>query len=154
MPNFREYDRSRSYESHDESAVTIQRRGLITFNKAAVRALGNPAAVMFLVDEEERLLGFRGVTTNGMGRSAPAVMRGPGAKISAVTVLRHLNVDHSRPRRYPLILMDGIHCIDFKQPGAIVTNNRRGRLPGAARQEQPAHDDRGERERDHPEHLG
>ena len=155
MPNLKEYERRRSYENREATpAVTIQRRGLITFNSQAARTLGNPTAVTFLIDEEERLLGFRKVSRGGPGRPAPAVVRGPGAKISAVTVLRHLNVDLSAPRRYPLIMMDGTHCIDLKQPGTIVTNNRRRKLAGPARQEKPADDDRGERQRDHPEHLG
>ena len=83
MPNFREYDRSRSRENREAPAVTIQRRGLITFNPAAAQALGNPTAVTFLIDEDESLLGFREATARRPGQSKPAAVRGPGAMVSA-----------------------------------------------------------------------
>lgn len=110
--------------------VTVQYRGQISFNPAAMQALGNPSAVTFLVDKADRLLGFRAVDlVQNSGRpKAPgdsAVVRTPGATVAAVRVLRYLEADLSQSRRYPLTALDGVHCIDLKQPGAVVTSNRR-----------------------------
>lgn len=124
MPNFQEYDRIRSREFRAEAAVTIQRRGLISFNPAAMQVLGQPEAVVFLVDEGERLLGFRRADPRRAGRKASAV-RAPGHLVSATLVLGHLEVDLSESRRYPLVVVDGTPCVDLKQPGTVVTSNRR-----------------------------
>lgn len=130
MPNFQEFDRARkSRAPSDVATVTVQRTGLLSFNVAAIIEIGQPEAVVFLVDAGERLLGFRPATLRRGGRKAFAVRRqGGGNKacvVSAMSVLRHLDVDLSESRRYPLVAIDGTPCIDLKQPGTIVTSNRR-----------------------------
>lgn len=128
MPNFEVYKRTDSRRR--APAVTVLRRGQISFNPAAMLALGNPAAVTFLVEKDECLLGFRATeVVEGEGRrkatGAGVVVRPPGATVAAVPVLRYLGADLSASRRYPLVLLDGVHCIDLKQPGTVVTSNRR-----------------------------
>ncbi len=124
MPNFELYERANSRVSRRVGkSVTVQRRGQIAFSADALAELGHPKAVAFLVDRDERLLGFRPASPRTAGAS---VIRATGHIASAVRVLRYLNVDLSESRRYPLACEDGVHYIDLKQPGVVVTSNRRG----------------------------
>jgi hypothetical protein len=123
MPNFEEFDRMNARVSRRVGeSVTVQRRGNVGFSVEAMAALGNPRAVVYLVDRDERLLGFRPATPGTANASA---VRGSGRIASAVAVLKDLGADLSQSRRYPLAESDGIRCIDLKQPGTIVTSNRR-----------------------------
>jgi hypothetical protein len=134
MHNWELYERGNSRRRSDEPLVTIQRRGQISFNPAAMRALGEPEAVIFLIDKNERLLGFRasGITKKTGRRKAVepgALVRPPGATVAAIPVLKHMEVDLGVSRRYRLVELDGTHCIDLKQPGEAVTSNRRKSAP-------------------------
>lgn len=61
MPNFVEFSRDDSRSSHDDPMFTVQKRGLISLNHAAFKALGEPAAVAFLFDAEEGIVALRKV---------------------------------------------------------------------------------------------
>ena len=61
MPNFTEFSRQDS-RSSDEPMFTMQRRGLISLNHPAFKALGEPAAVALLYDAEEGIVALRKVT--------------------------------------------------------------------------------------------
>ena len=125
MPNFELYERmhSRAGGSH-AATVTIQRRGLISFSPLAIRELGSPEAFVLLFDEAESLIGFRAAR---QGEPMAYPVRGPKGShiISATSFCRHLGLSLSESRRYPLAEVDGTHCIDVKQPGTVVTSNRR-----------------------------
>lgn len=133
MPNFEVFQRTDSRRRSRQATVTVQRRGQISFSLEAMRVLGNPEAVAFLVDKDERLLGFRAakLARNGARRAdggdglIVCAVRSPGATASAVQVLRYLGADLSASRRYPLAEVDGVRFIDLKAPGAVVTSNRR-----------------------------
>lgn len=61
MPNFVEFDRLDSHMVPDEPMFTVQRRGLISMNQAAFKALGEPASVALLYDADEGIVGLRKV---------------------------------------------------------------------------------------------
>lgn len=61
MPNFVEFDRQDSHTAPDDPMFTLQRRGLISMNLAAFKALGEPAAVALLYDAEEGIIALRKV---------------------------------------------------------------------------------------------
>lgn len=129
MHNFEVFQRTDARRRSREPTVTVQRRGQLSLSPAAVKALGTPEAVTFLVSREERLLGFRAAKTvrRGGRQKAPengSLVRSPGATVSATYVLRYLEADLSASRRYPLQLLDGVHCINLGQPGTVVTSNR------------------------------
>jgi hypothetical protein len=62
MPSFIEFDRQDSHSIPDEPMFTLQRRGLISLNLAAFKALGEPAAVALLYDPDEGIIALRKVT--------------------------------------------------------------------------------------------
>lgn len=122
MPNFELYERTNSRVSRRVGkSVTVQRRGQVCFSTEALAALGNPKAIAFLVDRDERLLGFRAASQRATGAS---LIRITTRIASAIRVLRYLDVDLSESRRYPLVVIDGVQCIDLKQSGEVVTSNR------------------------------
>lgn len=124
MPSFEVYRRQDSYTQRRRkgATVTVMHPGRLSFSRDALAALGNPKAIVYLVDREQRLLGFRAARP---GSKEVAVVRDPGIA-AAGPVLRYLNADLSVTRRYPLIHEDDYYYIDLKQPGAIVSSNRRG----------------------------
>jgi hypothetical protein len=122
MPNFEIYDRRNSRVLRRVgSCVTVQRRGQVAFSVEALAALGHPKAIVFLVDRKERLLGFRAA---GEADERSSAIRGAGHIASAARVLRYMDADLGESRRYPLQVVDGVQCIDLKQPGVAVTSNR------------------------------
>ncbi len=128
MPKFEEYERTvgSGWRKRQGPSVTVQRRGSLSFSQAAMEMLGNPGALVFLVDQDERLVGFRKAPRSA--RNA-RVVTSPFAgtyTVSARALCTFLGLDLSEARRYPLAEIDGTPCIDLKQPGAIVTSNRRG----------------------------
>jgi hypothetical protein len=60
MPNFVEFSRQNSRQA-DDPMFTVQRRGLISLNLAAFKALGEPASVALLYDADESIVAMRKV---------------------------------------------------------------------------------------------
>jgi hypothetical protein len=110
-------------------AVTIQRRGLISLNRAAFEQFGRPEAVELLWDSDRKVIGLR--PTNPENPNAyPA--RPQSAKSNRGPVLiagnlftRYIGLDTSEARRWVPTLEEGILCIDLSEPGQKVTSNRR-----------------------------
>jgi hypothetical protein len=61
MPNFVEFDRQDSHTAPDDPMFTLQRRGMISLNLAAFKALGEPATVALLYDAQEGIVALRKV---------------------------------------------------------------------------------------------
>ena len=61
MPSFIEFNREDSHVVPDEPMFTLQRRGLISLNQAAFKALGEPAAVALMYDPAEGIIALRKV---------------------------------------------------------------------------------------------
>jgi len=95
-------------------------RGLLVLSVDTMEALGHPAAIRFLTDRDEKLLGFRpaehGPKTNAVNSRS--------RNVSAAQVLKFLGADLTASRRYPLIEIDGTWCIDLKSPGTEVGRGR------------------------------
>ena len=61
LPDFVEFDRQDSHTVPDQPMFTLQRRGLVSMNQAAFKALGEPAAVALLYDANRGIIGLRKV---------------------------------------------------------------------------------------------
>jgi hypothetical protein len=61
VPNFVEFSRQSARSSRDDPMFTLQRRGLISLNEAAFKALGEPATIVFLYDADEDIVALRKV---------------------------------------------------------------------------------------------
>jgi hypothetical protein len=133
VPNFEVYKRQDSRRGWwRDPTVTVMKRGLLSLSPAAMRALEEPAAIRFLVDRDARMLGL-GRAEPGEKNAMRVRITGSGQHfVSAIPVLAYLEADLSESRRYPLLMIDGTHCIDLKEPGTPVTSNRRKKESRAA----------------------
>ncbi len=109
-------------------SVTIQKRGLMSVNRAAYALLGEPKAVELLFDKDERVIGLRPVD-----ESAPhayplrpqSSKSGSGPLMLAGTAFTHYyGIDTSVSMRWVPTLQGDVLCIDLKQEGVIATSNR------------------------------
>jgi len=119
-------------------AVTIQKRGLFSLNDAAYRMLGEPKAVEFLWDEDERLIALRPVPAdhlNGYPARRQSLSKGTGPVLVAGSMFtKFIDLDTSLAQRWtPRLNEEGLLIIDLKVPGAVVISNR-----GRARSEKTA----------------
>jgi len=112
--------------------VTIQKRGLLSFNKAAHVALGEPAAVELLYNRTDRVIAVRGVDGDvphaykfrhlGGRKSDPTTFI-----VGATAFTNHYNIPTEVSVRRPATNEEGVLLIDLKDEGAVVTGNRKPR---------------------------
>jgi hypothetical protein len=127
MPNFETFTR-RMIPLVKKPSVTIQKKGTMSFNKAAQVALGSPEAVELLYDKEAKIIGIRAVD--------PAVehaypMRPQGSKsdgpfiVSGSAFTKYYGIKTDEARRFTADVQDGVLCFDIAS-GTVVTSNRNG----------------------------
>lgn len=108
-------------------SVTIQKRGVISLNKAAHDLLGNADTVELLYDQDRQVMALR--PTNDSSPHAYAVRagspRGPGqAIVSATAFTQHYGIDTTATRRWKPFIEDGMLCVDLTTKGVVITGNR------------------------------
>jgi hypothetical protein len=112
--------------------VTVNCRGYLSLSPDAFTRLGSPRAVRYLIDKNERVIGFQ--PCKPREEHAHAVSQ-RAYSMCAVSLLKYMGVPFSEGgRRYDLQVADGVPpYIDLKRPGVPVTSNRRkaSRAPGA-----------------------
>ncbi len=100
-PDFVEFDRQDSRTAPDDPMFTLQRRGLISLNMAAFKALGEPAAVALLYDAKKGIIALRKVARtyhNGYHVRKQANSRSYLVGAQGFTSFHKINTDI--PRRY------------------------------------------------------
>ncbi len=126
MPNFETFTK-RMVPLVKQAAVTIQKRGTMSVNRAAYVALGEPEAVELLYDATEQIVGFRSAKKD-MEHAYP--MRPQGAKtdgpyiVAGTAFTKYYGIDTTVSRRWHARMEDNILCIDLKEEGTVVTSNR------------------------------
>lgn len=108
-------------------SVTIQKRGVISLNKAAHDLLGGAETVELLYDQDRSVMALR--PTDDLSPHAYAVRsgskRGPGqAIVSATAFTQHYGIDTTNTRRWKPFVEDGMLCVDLAQEGTVITGNR------------------------------
>ena len=108
-------------------SVTIQKRGVISLNKAAHDLFDNAETVELLFDRERQVMAVR--ATDDFSPHAYAVRsaskRGPGqAVVSATAFTAHYGIDTTDTRRWKPFVEDGMLCVDLSQEGTVITGNR------------------------------
>ena len=110
------------------TSVSIQKRGVISINRAAYTLMGTPECVELLY-RDNGVVGIRGVgddmphgyAVHGAGRSAgtgPVMVAG-----SAFTAF--YDIDTTVSRRYPARLDDGVLCFELAAGTEIIGNRGR-----------------------------
>jgi hypothetical protein len=112
---------------------TLQARGLLSFNHAAFKALGEPRAVTLLYDADDHIVGLRKV--DKADRNAHKVRQQQRARsylVSAQAFVAHHAIPTPRARRFAGVdYGDGIWGFAL-QEGLAVENRRGAQEPGAA----------------------
>jgi len=109
-------------------SVTIQKRGLISLNRAAFNLIGAPGAVELLWDEERRVIGLRPAPIE-KPNAYPArpqsskTDRGP-VMIAGSLFTRFIHLDTSDAHRWVPTVENEVLCIDLNTPGQTVRSNR------------------------------
>ena len=126
MPNFQTFTK-RLVPLVKKPAVTIQKRGTISMNKAAHAALGEPPAVELLYDPEEKVVGFRGIDPSES--HAYPLRTTPGETsfiLSGRAFTKYFQIATEVSTRYDAALDGDVLCVDLKHDGQVVTSNRNG----------------------------
>lgn len=109
--------------------VTIQKRGTMSFNKAAQVALGSPEAVELLFDKTNNVMGVRAIDPK-VEHAYP--MRAQGHKndgpyiVSGAAFTKYYGIKTEEARRFSAEMEDGVLIIDLNSEGQVVTSNRSG----------------------------
>lgn len=111
-------------------SVTIQKRGLMSLNRAAYELVGAPKAVELLWDAERRVIGMRSATLQNPDAypARPQNLksnRGP-ILVAGSLFTRHVGLDTSLAKRWVPQLEGDILVIDLTVEGQPVSSNRRG----------------------------
>jgi hypothetical protein len=111
-------------------SITIQKRGLISLNRAAYDLIGTPNAVELLWDAERRVIGIRPTALENPDayparpQSAQS-NRGP-ILVAGNLFTRYIGLDTTSAKRWVPQMEDDILTIDLKVEGQPVSSNRRG----------------------------
>ena len=108
-------------------SVTIQKRGVISLNKAAHDLVGNAETVELLYNRDRQVMALR--ATDDSSPHAYAVRsgskRGPGqAIVSATAFTAHYGINTTATRRWKPFVEDGMLCVDLTEEGTVITGNR------------------------------
>lgn len=112
-------------------SVTVQKRGLISINRAAFALMEKPAAVELLWDPDRRIIGLRPVPIESPNAYPvrPQVAnaeRGP-LLIAGNLFTKFIGLDTDEAHRWTPYMEAGILCLDLSKPGAKVNSNRNAR---------------------------
>ena len=109
-------------------SVTIQKRGLISVNKAAYEALGSPEGVELLWDSERRAIALRPAeltNQNAYPMRAQASHSDKGPWLVAGTLFtQFIGLDTSQAYRWTPTVEDGLLVVDVSKPGSKASSPR------------------------------
>lgn len=108
--------------------ATIQKRGLISLNRAAFALIDSPEAVELLWDEDRRIIGIQPAPLQSPNAyparpQSSASNKGP-VLIAGNLFTRFIGLDTSEARRWVPTVEGDVLCIDMTEPGQRVTSNR------------------------------
>lgn len=111
-------------------SVTIQKRGLISLNRAAFELIRTPEAVELLWDAERQVIGMRPTTLENPDAypARPQNLksnRGP-ILVAGNLFTRYIGLDTTLAKRWVPRVEDDILIIDLTIEGQPVSSNRRG----------------------------
>lgn len=107
--------------------VTIQRKGLMSMNRAAHALFGSPAAVELLWDPERRVIGLRPAPLENPNAYPvrPQNDSGRGPLLIATNMFtKFIELDTTEAKRWVPTVDDGVLLVDLSTPGARAISNR------------------------------
>jgi hypothetical protein len=115
MPVFEVFT-GRAHPAGEEEVITIYRRGLVSVNRAAHKALGEPEAVELLYDRDERVMGMRGVSPDVQHAYPVRRQRATSSLlVSGRAFTRGYGIPTETARRYRAQMMGDVLAVDLKE---------------------------------------
>lgn len=108
-------------------SVTIQKRGVISLNRADHDLVDNAETVELLFDRDRNIMALRAAEDTSPHAYAVrnGSKRGPGqAIVSATAFTAHYGIDATATRRWKPFIEDGILCVDLTPEGTAITGTR------------------------------
>ena len=127
--NFERFDK-RGARLVKTPELTIQAKGTMSMNAAALNLIGDPEAIEFLYDPDAKVIGIRPVIPED---SHAYPIRGVGGKpnkspnsyiIAGTAFLKFYEIPFGEPIRREVKAVDGVLIVDLNDPGRVVTSNR------------------------------
>lgn len=111
-------------------SVTIQRRGLISINRAAYEGLGKPEGVELLWDAERKAIAMRAAPLTNQNaypvRPQGQNNTGKGPWLVAGTLFtQYIGLDTTEAFRWTPVFENGLLIIDISKPGSRASSPRR-----------------------------
>jgi hypothetical protein len=108
--------------------VTIQKRGVISFNRAAHALIDEAEMVELLYDRDDEIVGIRPVSNDvphGYPVRAQSATRSTGPLLIAGTAfVQYYGIDTTMSRRWTPYMRGDVLCIDLSTPGTPIIGNR------------------------------
>ena len=96
-----------------EPVVSIQKRGMVSINEAAVQMMGSPEEVELMFDPERKLFALHPAPQSPHAYHLRKSKSGTQRMLSATAFMKLYNIDMSYARRYTPFMEEGMLCIDL-----------------------------------------
>ncbi len=108
--------------------VTVQKRGLLSLNRAAHALIGSPDFVELLWDGERRIIGLR-PTSESNPNAYPARPQSASPNKGPILVAgsiftRYYDINTDESRRWIVSAQDNILCVDLTKDSQKASSNR------------------------------
>lgn len=108
--------------------LTIQKRGLLSMNRAAYEMMDSPDAVELLWDADRRVIGLRSAPVDGPNSYPVRAQSADSSKgpllIAGSLFTRFIGLDTSEAKRWVPQMEQGVLCVDLNKPHQRAASNR------------------------------
>lgn len=108
--------------------LTIQKRGLLSVNRAAYEMMGQPDAVELLWDADRRVIGLRGAPVDGPNSYPVRAQSANSSKgpllIAGSLFTRYIELDTTEAKRWVPEMEGDVLCVDLNKPHQRAASNR------------------------------
>lgn len=124
MNGWVEFDR-RAKPVSTEAFVTLQKKGMLSLNRAARDLLGNSKTVTLLYNQESNQIGIRPCSPDNQ-RAYPLRLQGSGSTslIAGQAFTKFFGIDTEVARRYKATTVVDMLIVDLNQDAPVVTGPR------------------------------
>jgi len=107
-------------------SLTLQRKGIISINRAAMALISSPSAVELMWDKERQVIGLRAADDSvshayDVRPQSPKKETGP-VIIAGTAFCSYYKIDTSTSRRFTPVVEDGVLCVNLADGVEIVGN--------------------------------
>ncbi len=134
---FEVFDRGRRAPSKAPT-FAVQKRGILSFNDASHKLIGEAQFVELLFDPDDRVIALRPSEETPRTYMVRAPEKSPGVRVvSATSFVQHYDIDVSVSRRYVPTVQDGMLCVALNADDPAAPNEMPDETPDETPNETP-----------------